>query len=153
MSAPETLRRERAVSAGGVVYRRGDHGFDVVLCGRSVEHLWALPKGTPNDGESISETAEREVREETGLGVSVIADLGSIEYTFVRPLEGVRYDKTVQHFLLRPDGTGAFEEHDHEYDRVAWFPIEEALRVMTHDNERRIVERARTVIEEEESAA
>jgi 8-oxo-dGTP pyrophosphatase MutT (NUDIX family) len=141
------------VSAGGVVFRRGDDGLEVVLCGRSVEDLWALPKGTPNQGESIHETAEREVREETGLGVSIVADLGSIEYTFARPLEGVRYDKTVRHFLLQPDGRGAFEEHDHEYDRVAWFPIEEALRVMTHDNERRIVERARAVIEGEESAA
>ena len=35
---------------------------------------------------------------------------------------------------MQPDGSGAFEEHDHEYDRVAWFPIEEALRVMTHEN-------------------
>ena len=56
----------------------------------------------------------------------------AIEYAFARPAQGVRFDKTVHHFLMQPDGSGASTEHDHEYDRVAWFPIDEAFRVMTH---------------------
>ena len=38
------LRVEQAVSAGGVVFRRGEHGVEIVLCGRAHENLWALPK-------------------------------------------------------------------------------------------------------------
>lgn len=141
------FRVEHAVSAGGVVYRHGAHGIEILLCGRMHEGLWALPKGTPEHGESIEQTALREVGEETGLGVAIDRDLGTIEYQFARPAEGVRFEKTVHHFLMQPDGRGRVEDHDHEYDRVEWFPAEEALRVMTHRNEAQVVRRALAAIE------
>lgn len=137
------LRTERAVSAGGVVYRRGPQGIvELLLCGRNGDRLWALPKGTPEPGESLQETAAREVREETGLGVRIEADLGSIAYTFERPAQGVRFDKTVHHYLLQPDGTGSIETHDGEYDCVGWFAADDALRIVTHRNEARVIRRA-----------
>lgn len=141
------LRVEHAVSAGGVVYRHDDGGIELVLCGRARENLWALPKGTPEPGETIAQTALREVAEETGLGVTIVGDLGSIEYVFARPAQGVRFEKTVHHFLMQPDGSGSVETHDHEYDRVEWFAAAEALRLMTHRNEATIVRRALEVID------
>ena len=146
------LRVEQAVSAGGVVFRRDEHGIEIVLCGRVHEGLWALPKGTPEHAESIQETACREVSEETGLGVEIVADLGSIEYGFARPAQGVRFEKIVHHFLMRPDGTGSVDTHDREYDRVEWFAAAEALRLMTHRNEVTIVRRALEAIDAGEAA-
>jgi ADP-ribose pyrophosphatase YjhB (NUDIX family) len=143
------LRVEPAVSAGGVVYRRGEHGMEIVLCGRTREGLWALPKGTPEYGEALQDTALREVREETGLGVRIVAELGTIAYEFARPAQGVRFQKTVHHFLMEPDGTGSVDVHDREYDRVEWFAVEEALRIMTHRNEAAVVIRAREAVEQE----
>jgi ADP-ribose pyrophosphatase YjhB (NUDIX family) len=140
---------EPAVSAGGVVFRRVDNRVEILLCGRAHEGLWALPKGTPEPGESLRETALREVREETGLGVEIAGDLGTISYQFDRPAQGVRFDKTVHHFLMRPDGSGHLDGHDGEYDRVAWFPLEEAMRTMTHANEAAVVRRAVPAIEEQ----
>jgi 8-oxo-dGTP pyrophosphatase MutT (NUDIX family) len=142
-------RVEHAVSAGGVVYRQGDHGIEIVLCGRTPEGLWALPKGTPERGESLHETALREVSEETGLGVNIVGDLGTIEYTFARPAQRVRFEKTVYHYLMQPSGSGSVSDHDGEYDRVEWFPAEEALRIMTHRNEAQVVRRALEAIEEQ----
>jgi len=141
---------ERAVSAGGVVHRlapspRGE--IQVVLCGRTRDGLWGLPKGTPTASESLRQTAVREVREETGLGVIIVGDLGTIEYEFARPSQGVRFEKTVHHFLMIPDGTGATDQHDAEYDRVEWFAAPEAARLLTHDNERDVLRRAIRVIE------
>ena len=147
------LRVQQTVSAGGVVFRGGEHGTEIVLCGRMHEGLWALPKGTPEAGESIEQTARREVSEETGLGVEIIGDLGTIEYGFARPAQGVRFEKTVHHFLMKPNGEGRVEDHDHEYDRVEWFPSAEGLRVMTHRNEAVIVRRALDMIEREGAGA
>jgi ADP-ribose pyrophosphatase YjhB (NUDIX family) len=152
VTVDRALRVEQAVSAGGVVYRRGAHGPEIVLCGRLREGLWALPKGTPEYGEAIRDTAMREVAEETGLGVRIVGELGTIEYEFARPSQGVRFEKTVHHFLMEPDGTGSTDVHDREYDRVEWFAIEEALRIMTHRNEAAVVRKAREMIEEEPAA-
>lgn len=149
MTLERELRVEPAVSAGGVVYRHGEHAMEIVLCGRSREGLWALPKGTPEYGEALRDTALREVQEETGLGVRIVDELGTVAYEFARPAQGVRYQKTVHHFLMEPDGTGSVDAHDREYDRVEWFPVEEALRVMTHRNEANVVVRARERVEQE----
>ena len=145
--AKRTSRRlpvERAVSAGGVVYRRWDGCIGVVLCGRTKEGIWGLPKGGPNPGESMEETALREVREETGLEVVIQEKIGTIEYWFAR--EGVRYHKFVHHYLMTATG-GSVEEHDWEYDRVEWFPVEEACKALSYRNEVDMVRKAAALIE------
>jgi 8-oxo-dGTP pyrophosphatase MutT (NUDIX family) len=101
--------------------------------------LWALPKGTPDAGETILETALREVREETGIAVEAQDALGAISYFFVR--DHTRFHKTVHFFLMRPVG-GSIDQHDHEFDEVRWLQLEEALQMMTHATEREVVERA-----------
>lgn len=135
------LRTERVFSAGGVVFRGDNANREVLLCGRSGDGLWCLPKGTPERGESMEQTALREVREETGVEVETEGVVGDIRYWFSRPQEGVRYYKTVRHFLFRPVG-GDTSKHDHEFDEVRWFPIDEALRLMTYRNEGRILRQA-----------
>ena len=129
-----------AVSAGGVVWRRSPAGeVEVVLCGRTSDKIWGLPKGTPDDGEAIEETALREVREETGLEVALGEPVGSIEYWFTA--NGVRYHKQVHHWLMSPAG-GDISQHDHEFDAVDWFPLAEARRRLSYPNERRILDMA-----------
>lgn len=128
------------VSAGGVVLRGGDKGNEVVLCGRSEPVLWGLPKGTPDPGETQEQTALREVREETGLEVEIVRPLESIQYWFVRPSDRARCHKTVHYYLMSPTG-GDTSRHDHEFDFVKWFPVQEAIKAMTHRNEARLVEK------------
>jgi 8-oxo-dGTP pyrophosphatase MutT (NUDIX family) len=134
------LRTARATSAGGVVSRVADGGaIEVLLVHRRNPVLWALPKGTPDSGETIEETALREVREETGIEPAIVARLRSIRYFFVRGT--IRFHKTVHFFLMRPAG-GALDLHDLEFDEVRWMPAAEALAVMTHATERQVVEEA-----------
>ena len=134
-----------AVSAGGVVWRRSAAGaIEVVLCGRTEEKLWGLPKGTPDDGEAIEETALREVREETGLEVALGEPIGSIEYWFTAA--GVRYHKQVHHWLMSPTG-GDVSQHDHEFDAVGWFPLAEARKKLSYVNARRILDMAGALLE------
>ncbi len=117
---------------------------------RRAPRLWALPKGTPDAGETILETAMREVREETGIEVEAEEPLGAITYFFVR--ERTRFHKTVHFFLMRPVG-GSTELHDHEFDEVRWFQLEEAPQIMTHATEREVVERAALQLAEREQEA
>ena len=141
------IRTEHVTSAGGVVFRPGENGREVLICGRSAENLWALPKGTPEPGETLEEAALREVREETGVEVENEGLVDDIRYWFSRPQEGVRYHKTVRHFLFRPIG-GDPSLHDHEFDEVRWAPVQEALKLLTYQNEARILRRALELVQE-----
>jgi 8-oxo-dGTP pyrophosphatase MutT (NUDIX family) len=154
----------RAYSAGGVVFRLvpinsskkntmtdlwGSGQFDdtiveVALVGRSHPGIWALPKGTPRSGETIEQVAVREVQEETGLQVRLIAYIGNISYSFVH--DQVRYQKQVRHFLFEAIG-GDTALHDHEYDVVEWFPLAEASRRLTYQNEVNILYQAEEVLQ------
>jgi 8-oxo-dGTP pyrophosphatase MutT (NUDIX family) len=133
------LRTARATSAGGVVHRTVDGRLQLLLVHRRNPRLWALPKGTPDSGETIEETALRETREETGLEVAIERQLRSIRYFFVRGT--TRFHKTVHFFLMRPIG-GALDDHDAEFDEVRWVEVEEALAILNHDTERSVVEEA-----------
>jgi 8-oxo-dGTP pyrophosphatase MutT (NUDIX family) len=97
---------------------------------------WTLPKGTPDPGETTEETAIREVAEETGLEVRIVAPLPSIEYDFVQ--DGTRIHKTVHYFLMEPTG-GDLARHDHEFERVRWVGFDEAAGVLSFATERELV--------------
>ncbi len=143
------LRTARATSAGGVVYRSDHGGTEVVLAHRRSPSVWALPKGTPADDETLEETATRETREETGLDVEVVARIEAIHYFFVRG--SVRFRKTVHFFLMRAVG-GDTQRHDHEFDEVRWVPLGEAISLLTYPTERSVVERAAEMIEGRQAA-
>ena len=139
---------QRLVSAGGVVYRIGENGVEVVLCRRNDPPLWALPKGTPEAGETREQTAVREVTEETGLEVEPKGFIDDIVYWFVRPSDRVRYHKTVAFYLMSATG-GDTSLHDHEFDEARWLPAAEALEIMTYGNEVRVVEKSLSMASEE----
>jgi 8-oxo-dGTP pyrophosphatase MutT (NUDIX family) len=154
----------RAFSAGGVVFRLlpGDSNekkgtseqwrnaqnsymsVEVALVGRSYSGIWALPKGTPKAGETLEQVAVREVQEETGLEVRLIAYIGNISYSFIH--DNIRYQKQVRHFLFEAIG-GDTSLHDAEYDRVEWFSIPEALRRLTYQNEVNILSQAEDILD------
>ena len=98
-----------------------------------------LPKGTPASGETIEATALREVAEETGLEVRIVAPVGAIDYFFTQ--DGERIHKTVHFFLMEPTG-GSLDHHDHEFEDVRFFPVAEALNLLTFPTERQLVEQA-----------
>lgn len=125
------------------MHRTVDGRLQVLLVHRRSPRLWALPKGTPDSGETIEETALRETREETGMQVAIERQLRSIRYFFVRGT--TRFHKTVHFFLMRPIG-GALEDHDAEFDEVRWVDVDEALAILNHDTERSVVEEAASVL-------
>jgi 8-oxo-dGTP pyrophosphatase MutT (NUDIX family) len=149
----------RAFSAGGIAFRRspsatlapGDPSapadpladVEVALVGRPHLDIWVLPKGTPHRGEETADAALREVREETGLVTQIVGEVGAIKYTFAR--DGTRFHKEVFHYLLEATG-GDVSLHDAEYEEARWFPLAEAHRRLTFQNEADLLQRAEPMI-------
>ncbi len=143
---------EREFSAGGLVYRRRAGECEVVLAGRkhaqTGELVWTIPKGHLEPGESSEDAAVREVREETGIEARVEERLGDVTYWFARRDEHgkpVRIFKRVRFFFMRATG-GRFADRDEEMDAVQWFPLDEAERTVSFENERALVRRAGEVL-------
>jgi 8-oxo-dGTP pyrophosphatase MutT (NUDIX family) len=138
------LTSATATSAGGIVVRFRDAVPQLVVGRRRRERdgqTWTLPKGTPITGESLEQTALREVCEETGLTVRILSPLDAIKYTFVQ--RGTRIHKTVHYFMMEPTG-GDLEGHDHEFEEVRWISFDEAANLLSFETERSLVGLAAT---------
>ncbi len=151
--ATGTRSNVKVVSAGGLVFRETGDLIETLLCarvrpgyhGEDAPLTWRLPKGTPERGETVEQTARREVQEETGVHVNVLAPITSIRYFFVGHDDGIRYDKTVYFYLMEPMG-GSTSDHDTEFDVVEWCNYDEAVELLEYDNEREVLAAARSLI-------
>ena len=125
---------ELETSYGGVVIR-GDELLVITPAGKKVT---GLPKGGMEAGESPEQVAAREVREETGVVVTVRERLGAVEYTYRRG--GRRVRKTV-HFFLCEYVEGSTADHDHEVDDARWIALTSAREQLSYPGERALIER------------
>ncbi len=131
----------RLHSAGGVVVKESGEELRIALM-RSGHETWVLPKGGVEKGESPEEAARREVGEEIGICEAVlVADLGRTEHGFER--EETRYRKQVEWFLYRanPDAELTPNPDENALD-CGWFTAKQALSLLTHRDQRRILRRA-----------
>ena len=135
------------VSAGGVVYRFNSENLQVLICGRDNSNLWALPKGTPEAGENIIDTALREVNEETGIKTVFENLIGSIGYNFSDFKFNVINQKIVFYYLMIAVG-GDVSNHDYEFDRVIWVNYEEAKKILTYKDEVLILAKGISMVQE-----
>ena len=137
------MQKTTEIAAGGVLYRHGPTGLEVVV-GEQTDRLTGarthrLPKGKIGRRETLQQAALREVLEETGLSARIVAPLGRVEYTYLDG--GVDVAKVV-HFFLMEWEPGAAATPDGELERIAWLPLQEACRILSYERERSIVERA-----------
>lgn len=95
---------------------------------------WSIPKGKHDPGESSAACAVREVEEETGYACRIVGDAGTTRYrSRGRP-------KRVYYYLMRPYRAGAFQP-DEEVDEIRWVAPAEAVRLLTYDFDREMIER------------
>jgi len=137
-------------AAGGVVWRKrtssstNGSAIEVLLIHRPKYDDWTLPKGKVDPGESLPETAVREIHEETGLRVRLGVPLHQLEYTVAGGIKRVSYWCAR---VVGPTGTEGFAPN-HEVDEVLWARLGKASELLTYVHDRDVLERFRAVREE-----
>jgi 8-oxo-dGTP pyrophosphatase MutT (NUDIX family) len=154
-------------SAGGVVYRKTQKGYLFLIGRHSGYHKWVLPKGLVERGESMVETAIREVGEEVGVEakISDLTPIKTIEYYYFADLEKkmgkdakgqdserrvgkyqeeggakTRIHKQVVFYLMEMEkdlGSAGWEMSERK-----WVSFEEGMELLAFETEREVFEEA-----------
>jgi predicted acetyltransferase/ADP-ribose pyrophosphatase YjhB (NUDIX family) len=126
-------------SCGAVVYRDG--GKTEYLLVRQKGGLWGFPKGHVEGSETERETARREIKEETGLDVS-LADGFRASEEYALGQEG-RPDvfKQVIYFIACCNGMTP-KPQDREIAEARLFDFDSAMKALRFESQREILKKA-----------
>jgi predicted NUDIX family NTP pyrophosphohydrolase len=113
-------------SAGTLLYRDGLDGLEVLLVHPSGNYNrkapWGIPKGIPDEGETLEAAARRETLEETGVHAGDLVPLGSITYTKSR--------KEIHAFAGPAPPEAEPRCASWEVDQARFVPLEDARRLI-----------------------
>jgi len=119
--------------AGAVVFKNLADPKILIVRAKQDPSNWIFPKGHVEPGESLKQTAVREAREEAGVISEIVSTLSPV----------VRFEKNnqeirVRYFLaeLRSE-VRALENREKR-----WASPNEARKLLTHDDNRRVLESA-----------
>jgi len=140
-----TCQLYQDVSAGGVpvIIKNGIPMF--VAIDRVVVKDTSLPKGHQELGESLQQTAIREVFEETGYNTDPVEYLGEFTYEVKNDVHKKITMVTVHWFLMIVK-SGKPREANDETKQVRLFPFDTDLSILTYENHRIFVEKAKAKI-------
>lgn len=130
-------------AAGGIVWRRrsgvsgGRPGVELLTIHRPSYDDWTFPKGKVDPGETVQQTAVREIAEETGVRVRLAHPLSPVEY----PVSSGR--KHISYWVARPRGEESTFTPNDEVDEVRWVRPSAVADLLTYDHDRTLLEQFR----------
>lgn len=128
-------------SCGAIVYRKHHGNTEILLVRHLKSGHWSFPKGHMEQGETEEETALREIKEETGL--DVLLDTGFRETVNYSPKKNTK--KTVVYFVGMATGHELVPQQE-EISELRWLEVGQAGSVLTYDNDKIIVNKAKAFI-------
>ena len=131
-------------SCGAVVFTREGGGIQYVII-QSKEGVYGFPKGHREDTETEQETALREIREETGLDVTLIPGFRIVDvHPFTK--NGETRMKNIAYFLGEFSGQQPRAQEE-ELSSIRLMDYEAAMNVFQFESSRRILTEARDFLE------
>lgn len=134
---------KRELLAGAVVCSRHENKLYVGLV-HDVFGYWTLPKGKIEHGENEQEGAEREIKEEIGINITISEKLGENEYIANKPEQG-KIVKHVSYFLAFADYiplTLEHKEHKGGLDNAEWFESKDISGLRIYDDIKPLINKA-----------
>ena len=120
-------------SCGAVIFRK-DGDWNVLLIRHAKGRHVSFPKGHVESGETESQTAEREILEETGLRVRVDRRFRAENRYNIRP----DIQKLAVIFAALTDQAEITPQPE-EIAEAFWLPVEEAAARLTYERDRKIL--------------
>ncbi len=121
-------------SCGAVVYRKINNEIRYLLIRNRRSSNWSFPKGHVEKGETLEQTAIREVFEETGLRINILPGFKcKSEYTI---------QKTVQIFVASTNDTQTKIQVE-EIEDYIWLTFENAYKHLKFENDKTILKDAK----------
>ena len=130
-------------SCGAIVYRKYHGNTQILLIKHINSGHWSFPKGHMELGETEPETAIREIMEETN--VDVIIDTTFRETVSYSPKKDTC--KIVVYFLAKAKNYVFYPQID-EISEIKWVDIDYATSILTYENDRSIVSKAKKAIKD-----
>jgi 8-oxo-dGTP diphosphatase len=96
---------------------------------------WALPGGRMDPGETVEQTIVREVKEETGLDVTIVRKVG--EYVEKGVKDDVDYEYYPTCFVVKPVG-GEIKKQESEIQEINLFNLNELPKPLAFVHEEMI---------------
>ena len=128
----------REPTAGGIVFRKNDKKQIEILLIQDAKNRWTIPKGHIEEGEKPKETAEREIKEETGLQkMKVLNWLGKINFRYRRQQSLVLM--TTEIFLVQALGDTDKLAPEDWMNGIKWFKSSEALDKIEYEDIGKII--------------
>lgn len=138
-------------SSYGVVplYKNGD-AWEVLLIHQISyrgDDFWIFPKGHAERNETSEEAALRELEEETGMTEVelLVGPVFLVEYSFVH--ENIRIDKTVEYRIGYCKSKKTVITQPHEVKEIRWCDLDTADILLSHQNSKDVLRRAREFLE------
>ena len=153
-TSSETLKEKEQIS-GCLVFRNNmlTQKKELLIIFRewtNGESAYIFPQGHVKQGESLDMAAIRETREETGYKVEIVKFLESFDRVRRNGKE-----KTVHTYLAlttqdSPDKLILTEKEKQSKNTFYWMPPDEAIELCPLNDEKRLIQKAITILEHEE---